>query len=84
MRKPPSPFLPSVLLLRLLAVTAPAMLASACALPANPVAGDDPADPAARVARPAYVSVTAGMKSFRPVEPKGWEELNRQVGPKSP
>jgi hypothetical protein len=42
-----------------------------------------PADPNARVPAVGYRSVTAGAASFRPVEPKDWRELNRQVGPKS-
>lgn len=44
--------------------------------------GARPADPDVRVSALAYRSVTGGTRMFRPVEPKGWEELNRQVGPK--
>lgn len=29
-----------------------------------------------------YQSITAGTKSYRPVEPLSWEELNRRVAPK--
>lgn len=42
-----------------------------------------PADPNVRVPAVAYRSVTAGASTFRPAEPKDWQELNRQVGPKS-
>jgi hypothetical protein len=31
---------------------------------------------------PRYLSVTAGTRAFRPVEPKGWEEQNRTVTPR--
>ena len=42
-----------------------------------------PVDPNARVPTVTYRSVTAGASTFRPAEPKDWQELNRQVGPKS-
>jgi hypothetical protein len=42
-----------------------------------------PADPDARVPAVTYRSVTAGASTFRPAEPRDWQELNRQVGPKS-
>lgn len=42
-----------------------------------------PADATARVPAVRYDTVTAGTKTFRPAEPKNWEELNRRVGPKS-
>lgn len=35
------------------------------------------------VPRTSYSAVTAGTRTFRPAEPKGWEELNRQVAPKA-
>jgi hypothetical protein len=41
------------------------------------------ADPTARVSAVRYDNVTAGTKTFRPAEPKDWEELNRRVGPRS-
>lgn len=71
-------------LLRLIASAGLATGVAACATPPDPIAGRHPADPAATVPAPAYVSVTTGVQSFRPVEPKGWEELNRQVTPKTP
>jgi hypothetical protein len=42
-----------------------------------------PADANARVPGVRNDTVTAGTKTFRPAEPKNWEELNRRVGPKS-
>lgn len=42
-----------------------------------------PVDPNVRAPRMGYSSVTAGTRTFRPAEPKGWEELNRQVAPKA-
>lgn len=41
-----------------------------------------PADPTAPVRPVSYQSVTAGTRTFRPVDPKGWEDLNRDVAPK--
>lgn len=42
----------------------------------------DPSDPGARVPRTTYQSVTAATKSFRPVVPLPWEEMNRRVMPR--
>lgn len=42
-----------------------------------------PADPNARVPAVRYDSVAGQTKTFRPVGPKDWEELNRRVGPRS-
>lgn len=55
----------------------------ACTVSAVPDHLARPADPNARVPAIGYRSVTAGAATFRPVEPKDWRELNRQVGPKS-
>lgn len=41
----------------------------------------DPSDPGARVPRTTYQSVTAATKTYRPVAPLSWEELNRRVTP---
>jgi len=57
-------------------------LLGACAAPPKIMSGPSPSDPAVRVPALAYQPITGGVKSFRPVEPKGWEELNRNVGPK--
>lgn len=47
------------------------------------VLGDrDPSDPAERVPRATYQSVTAATKSYRPVAPLPWDELNRRVAPR--
>ena len=42
----------------------------------------DPSDPRGRVPRATYQSVTAATKSFRPVAPLPWEEMNRRVMPR--
>lgn len=41
------------------------------------------ADPNVKVPIAVYHSVSSGNTSYMPVAPKGWEELNRRVGPKS-
>jgi len=53
---------------------------SACAVPRAPF--ENPDDPSIRGARLSYQSVASDTKAYRPVGPKGWEELNRQVGPR--
>ena len=40
-----------------------------------------PADPSQSVKNPAYSGVTADVKDYKPVDPKDWRELNREVGP---
>ena len=42
----------------------------------------DSSDPRERVPRTTYQSVTGATKSFRPVEPLAWEEINRRVMPR--
>lgn len=42
----------------------------------------DPSDARERVPRTSYQSVTAATKSFRPVAPLSWEEMNRRVMPR--
>lgn len=47
------------------------------------VFGDrDPSDRDARVPRATYQSVTAATKTYRPVAPLPWDELNRRVTPR--
>lgn len=43
----------------------------------------DPSDPSVRVPDTRYEPVTASIKSFRPVDPLPWDELNRRVAPRS-
>jgi hypothetical protein len=51
-------------------------------LPASAaMAGTDPADPAAKVARTGYRSVTAPYSSLRPAAPAPWRERNGAVAP---
>ena len=42
----------------------------------------DPSDPGAPVPRTTFPSVTAATKSYRPVDPLPWDELNRRVTPR--
>ena len=53
----------------------------ACSVAPVPVHLARPADPTVRVPAVAYQSVTAGITSMRPTDPKNWRELNRRVGP---
>ena len=58
-----------------------ALALGACTSAPPPAYLAAPSDPALRT--PAhYQSIAAGTMSFRPVDPKGWEELNSRVGPK--
>lgn len=63
-------------------VIAGAALLGGCANLPSAETGPRPFDPDVRVPVLAYQSVTAGTRTFRPVEPKDGEELNRQVAPK--
>lgn len=42
-----------------------------------------PADPIQPVRALRYATVGAGIRSYRPVDPKDWRELNRSVGPQA-
>jgi hypothetical protein len=44
----------------------------------------DPADPGMRVPNVRYAPVTSGTKSYRPVEPLPWPDVNRRVAPPPP
>ncbi len=48
--------------------------------PAWPQAGPMPDEPVPVPAQ-TYRSIAAGIKSYRPVEPRPWGEINRQVAP---
>jgi hypothetical protein len=50
-------------------------------LAATPSRAQSPADPAAAVPPVRYESITAGTKSYRPVEPLPWPDVNRRVAP---
>jgi len=41
------------------------------------------ADPSVKVPGAGYQTVSSGNVPYTPIGPKGWEELNRRVGPKS-
>jgi hypothetical protein len=48
---------------------------------ATPSRGQSAADPGAPVPPVRYESITAGTKSYRPVEPLPWPDVNRRVAP---
>jgi len=58
-----------------------AQLLAGC-VPVQPTYLTLPADPSLSGKPLGYNSVTGATRQFRPSEPKGWEELNRRVGPK--
>lgn len=63
------------------ALVAAAGLLAACAPATLPLAGRDPADPAATVAAVNYRSTTAPYRSLRPSTPASWRERNDSVAP---
>lgn len=66
----------------LLPVLAAIALALSGCMPATvPLAGADPADPAAKVARVGYRSAIAPYSSLRPATPAPWHERNDSVTP---
>lgn len=59
-----------------------ALLAASCsALPPQPLAGPDPADPSARAAAVGYRPTIGPYASQRPVDPKPWQQQNERVSP---
>ncbi|HXF52760.1 MAG TPA: hypothetical protein VNK52_01430 [Hyphomicrobiaceae bacterium] len=62
--------------------TAPAIAADHVEPPPRAVGAGSPADPDAPVPFAPYRPLTEGTLSFRPVTPKGWEQLNREVAPR--
>jgi hypothetical protein len=67
--------------IRIAAVLMAAGLLSACIPATTPLAGRDPADPAAKVAPSAYRSAIAPYASLRPVSPARWRERSDDVAP---
>lgn len=51
------------------------------AVSVSPVLARDPADPDAGVPPARYSPVISGTKTFRPVEPLPWGDVNRRVMP---
>lgn len=49
---------------------------------ASPALARDPADPNAGVPPSGYSSIISGTKSYRPVPPLPWGDVNRRVTPK--
>jgi hypothetical protein len=77
---PPHPFRRSFRTRNAAVILALAALAAGCS-PTYPLAGRHPADPSVAVPAPSYVAVS-GARALRPAEPRGWQDLNRQVTPK--
>jgi hypothetical protein len=50
----------------------------------SPVLARDPANPDSGVPPARYNSVISGTKSYRPVEPLPWGDVNRRVMPEPP
>ncbi|NOJ44406.1 hypothetical protein [Bradyrhizobium australiense] len=63
-------------------VAATAIMAAGCTPATTRVAGIDPADPAARIARVGYRSTVAPYTAWRPSTPAPWRERNDSVAPK--
>jgi hypothetical protein len=58
-----------------------ALALSGCMPAATQLAGADPADPAAKVARVGYRSTIAPYTSLRPATPGPWRDRNDAVAP---
>ena len=55
----------------------------ACSCLPRTIGARDPSDSREPVPPAAYEPVTAGIRTYRPVEPLPWEELNKRIMPKS-
>ncbi|MCK1275107.1 hypothetical protein IVB46_07660 [Bradyrhizobium sp. 61] len=62
-------------------LAATTLILSGCMPATVPVAGADPADPAAKVARASYRSTIAPYTSLRPATPGPWRDRNDAVAP---
>jgi len=62
-------------------LTAVALTLAACMPATVPLAGRDPADPAAKVAGANYRSTVAPYTSLRPSAPSSWREQNDRAAP---
>lgn len=69
--------------MRFPAAMALAALVAACARPPAPLAGPDPADPAAAARPLTYAPLAADPAGSAPAEPLPWTEMNRRVAPKA-
>ena len=64
---------------RMLTKTIPWLLLASVFVP--PALARDPANPAASVPPARYSPIVSGTKSYRPVEPLPWGDVNRRVMP---
>jgi hypothetical protein len=67
-----------------LVIAALAFAHGCTALPNPPIAGADPASPAARTPPVGYRSTVGPYVSRRPAEPAPWREQNQRVAPQPP
>jgi hypothetical protein len=67
----------------LAAATGASVALGGCLPTRAPLAGADPADPAAKVAPVGYRSTVAPYSTLRPVAPSSWRERNERAAPKS-
>jgi hypothetical protein len=63
------------------AISAATLTLGGCLPTTAPLAGADPSEPSARVARIAYRSTIAPYTSLRPVAPSSWREQNDRAAP---
>jgi hypothetical protein len=68
---------------RIAAALAATMMLSACVPTAPPLAGNDPADPAAKIAAVGSRSALAPYTSLRPVTPAPWRARNDDHAPQT-
>ncbi|HKH33521.1 MAG TPA: hypothetical protein VKA80_05050 [Beijerinckiaceae bacterium] len=61
-------------------IAALALGVGAC-VPATPHYLTAASDPSISGRGPRYATVTAGVRDYRPVGPRDWRELNREVAP---
>jgi hypothetical protein len=69
-------------MLKLVIAATGALALGGCVSPPPPFYLTAPTDPSQAAPSMRDARVTAGTRSFRPVEPKGWEQLNDDVAPK--
>ena len=69
-------------MLKLVIAATGALALGACVSPPLPSYLAAPADPSRAVPPLRDTRVTTGARSFRPVEPKGWERLNDEAAQK--
>jgi hypothetical protein len=67
-------------MVRVVFIAAAASMVGAC-MPAAAPSLTAAADPTIDIRQLRYSTVTAGVRDYRPVGPRDWRELNREVAP---